>query len=172
MSRSKAPPNSKRAVPVPPIYYAFMGELERHRQKFGVSMWKINEGAGTQEGYYARALYADTPTGRMATWPVLQKIMDVLFPDGVEITMKPWKGCLDASKHRIAISFDHARYDFQARPDWMAELSKKGASKGGRARAAKLSPRRRKAIAKRAARARWLARRGAEISAALDKAAE
>ena len=34
-------------------------------------------------------------------------------------------------------------------------LSKLGASKGGKARAAKLSAERRKAIAKRAAKARW-----------------
>jgi len=34
-------------------------------------------------------------------------------------------------------------------------LSKLGASKGGKARAAKLSPAKRKAIARKAARARW-----------------
>ncbi len=37
----------------------------------------------------------------------------------------------------------------------MKHLSSLGASKGGRARAAKLSKRRRKEIAQRAARARW-----------------
>jgi len=36
-----------------------------------------------------------------------------------------------------------------------ATLSKHGASKGGHARAAKLSPRKRAAIAKKAAAARW-----------------
>jgi hypothetical protein len=132
-----------------------MRELERHRLKFGVAMWKLDDAAGTQEGYYARALYADTPTGRMATWQVLQKLVQTLFPDGFEIILKPWKGSLDASKHRLAISFDHARYDFEARQDWMQELSKKGASKGGRARAEKLSPRRRRAIARKAAKKRW-----------------
>jgi hypothetical protein len=36
-----------------------------------------------------------------------------------------------------------------------AELGRRGGLKGGKARAAKLSPKKRKAIAKKAARARW-----------------
>ena len=39
-------------------------------------------------------------------------------------------------------------------------LSKLGASKGGRARAAALSPARRRAIARKAVQARWTAARG------------
>jgi hypothetical protein len=39
-------------------------------------------------------------------------------------------------------------------------LSKLGASKGGQARAASLSPARRKAIAKKAVAARWAAKKG------------
>lgn len=37
----------------------------------------------------------------------------------------------------------------------MRHLSKKGAAKGGRARAARLTPERRREIAKKAAAARW-----------------
>ena len=41
-------------------------------------------------------------------------------------------------------------------------LGKLGASKGGKARAAKLSPEERKAIAKKAAKARWAKKRQEE----------
>ena len=44
-------------------------------------------------------------------------------------------------------------------------LGKLGASKGGKARAKKLSPEERSAIAKRAARARWAKKRQQEESA-------
>ena len=39
--------------------------------------------------------------------------------------------------------------------DYLARIGRKGGLKGGKARAAKLSPAKRRAIAKRAAKARW-----------------
>ena len=54
--------------------------------------------------------------------------------------------------------------EFQPTPEEMSRfacyLSSLGASKGGKARAAKLSPERRKEIARNAARARWAKARG------------
>lgn len=172
MSRSAAPPNAGRAVPVPAIYYAVLGEIERHRQRFGIPMWKLDDAAGTQSRYYAKALYADTPSGRMATWVTLQNFIETLFPEGFSLTIKPTTtGCLSADKHRLAIRFSGARYDLEARQDWLAERQKNGGKKGGPARAAKLSARRRKAIAKRAANRRWIVKRGKEIEDALSPSA-
>jgi hypothetical protein len=155
-SKPKPAPNSTRATPVPAVYYALLAEIERWRLQLGIPMWKLDDAAGTQSRYYAKALYADTPSGRMATWVSVQMIVAALFPQGFSITITPQNdGCLTASKHRVAIKFSGARYDFEARQDWMTELSKKAAGRGGRARADKLSPRRRKAIAKQAAKKRW-----------------
>lgn len=156
MSRSAAPPNAGRAVPVPAVYHAFFAEVERNRLRFGVPMWQVDEAAGTQAGYYAHALYASTPSGRIATWSSVQMILEALFPQGFSLKIEPSKGgCLTADKHRLAIRFSGARYDFEARGDWMRELAPRGGKKGGPARARKLSKRRRRAIAKHAAKKRW-----------------
>ncbi len=45
--------------------------------------------------------------------------------------------------------------DVKATPDPAKEYMRRGGLKGGKARAAKLSPTKRKAIAKKAAKARW-----------------
>jgi hypothetical protein len=156
MSRSAAPPNAGRAVPVPAVYYALLAEIERHRLQLGIPMWKLDDAAGTQSRYYSKALYADTPSGRMATWTSVQLIVAALFPEGFSIKIEPRKqGCSVASAHRVSIKFSGARYDFEARKDWMTELSKRGASKGGKASAAKLTPKQRSKRARKAAKKRW-----------------
>jgi hypothetical protein len=168
MSRSAVPPNAGRAVPVPAVYYALLAEIERHRLQLGIPMWKLDDAAGTQSRYYAKALYADTPSGRIATWGSVQMIVAALFPEGFSIRIEPKKqGCAPASAHRVSIRFSGARYDFEARRDWMTELSKRGASKGGQATARKLSKKRRIANARRAANKRWIMKRSAEIADAL-----
>jgi hypothetical protein len=156
MSRAVAVPNSKRAVPVPPIYYALIGEIERMRRRYGIPMWKLDEAAGSNDGYYSKALHADTPTGRMAHWTTFQRYVEVLLPDGFAANLKPSKGrCLSADKHRLAIRFSGARYVLEERQDWLAERQRNGGKKGGPARARKLSKRRRTAIARKAAKKRW-----------------
>lgn len=156
MSRSAAPPNVSRAVPVPPVYYALFAEIERHRIALGIPMWKLDDAAGTQSRYYAKALYADTPSGRIANWQSVQMIVAALFPDGFSIKIRPARGGkLPASNHRVSIRFSGARYDYEARRDWMTELSRLGASKGGKARARKLSKRRRREIGRLGAKKRW-----------------
>lgn len=173
MNRSRVPPNSTRAVSVPAIYYAVVAAIEQQRKRYNVPMSKLDDGAGVTSGHYAKALYADAPTGRMVSWSTLQLFIETLFPEGFSVTIKEARNkCLDAGKHRLSIRFDGARYDFEARADWMVELSRRGSSKGGRARAEKLSPRRRKQIAKQAARKRWIAKRGTAIAATIEAAAE
>jgi hypothetical protein len=50
-------------------------------------MWELEEKAGLSEGYYSKMLHADSAEGRQATWPVLQKVADALFP-GRRCTVK------------------------------------------------------------------------------------
>jgi len=52
----------------------------------------------------------------------------------------------------VRLSTDEPR---QSIKEYLADIGRKGGLKGGRARAAKLSAKRRKQIAKRAAKARW-----------------
>jgi hypothetical protein len=150
---------------VTPIYLSIVREFERRRRALGIAMWRLDEAAGGSSRYFAKMLYPETPSGRQSNWDIVQLYADALFPEGFSLTIKPGKdGCLAASKHRVSIRFSGVRYDLEARQDWMKELSQKGASKGGKARAAKLSGRRRKAIAKQAAKKRWSTPRIVEIT--------
>jgi hypothetical protein len=156
---------SAEATKSVPIYRAIVQQFERRRRALGLAMWKVDEAAGGTSRYYAHMLYPDTPNGRQSTWEIVQLYADALFPDGFVVKIEPGRpGSLLPSKHRVAIKYMGVRYDIETRQDWMKELSQKGASKGGIARAKKLSARRRKQIAKRAAKKRWRTPRIVEIT--------
>lgn len=160
---SKAP--QTRATPVPAVYYALLAEIERHRLKFGIPMWQMDDGAGANRGHYSHGLYPETPSGRMLTWPIVQMYLDTLFQQGFAIKIEPAKdACAPATAHRVAIRFSNFRYDYEARQDWMKEISALGASKGGKATARKLSKRRRIASARKAAKKRWSTPKVEEIT--------
>lgn len=142
--------------PATSIYLAIVQEFERRRRALGLPMWKVDEAAGGSSRYFAKMLYPETPSGRQSSWAIVQLYADALFPDGFTVRIDAGRqGSLLAGKHRVAVRFMGVRYDIEARQDWMRELSQKGAKKGGHARAKSLSKRRRKQIAKRAARKRW-----------------
>ena len=110
--------------------------------------------------------WADTPSGRQARWDTLQLLVDALWRNGFDLEIKERKGSyFPPSKHRDRIHNAAAFYgDKRVLREYMGELSKKGAAKGGRTRAAQLSKRRRRAIARIAARARWSKARVREIA--------
>jgi hypothetical protein len=154
---------------VSPIYLAIVQEFERRRRALGLPMWKVDEAAGGSSRYFAKMLYPETLSGRQSSWAIVQLYADALFPDGFKVTISPGKnGCLAASKHRVVVRFMGVRHDLEARQDWMRELSQKGAAKGGRARADKLSPKKRSAIARKAAKKRWSTPRVIEITPTRD----
>jgi hypothetical protein len=49
----------------------------------------VDEKSGVQDGYYAKCVYAETPSGRNANWQTLQWIVDALFPDGSGVRFTP-----------------------------------------------------------------------------------
>ena len=152
----RAPHMTEPRIKGVPIYLAIVREFERRRRALALPMWKVDEAAGGSSRYFAKMLYPATPSGRQSTWEIVQLYADALFPDGFSVTIKAGAaGAVPASKHRAAIRFMGVRYDLEVRRDWMTELSQKGARKGGFARAKSLSKRRRKQIAKRAAKKRW-----------------
>jgi hypothetical protein len=136
-----------------PLYRMLMMELERRRVALGWPMWKLDDKAGTQDGYYAKMLYPDTPTGRQARWETVQLVVDALFPEGIrQVTLEPENDALltapsiDKGRDTGALMVRHWRHSKHFR-----ELG----AKGGRAYAEKVSPHRRSAIARRGAQARW-----------------
>jgi hypothetical protein len=85
---------------------------------------------------------------------------EVWEPDDSDEIGAPCSGC-HAPTERLRI-LERRRVRLGVNPH-AAALGQLGGLKGGPARAALLTPRRRRAIAKAAARARWSSRGGAEV---------
>ncbi|MCV0387410.1 MAG: hypothetical protein K5821_13455 [Nitrobacter sp.] len=154
----------ERAVP---IYRAFMLELERRRVSLGISMDALSDKIGCADRYWAKVLFADRPSGRVARWDTLQEMIDALYPDGVDIVLKPKVGeRLTAEGQRLKVRFAQADHDRLSRREIMRELGKKG----GKARSNKLTEARKLKIARKASRA--AARKRAERAAAQEAAAK
>jgi hypothetical protein len=146
MPNFHAPKIVDRAVPV---YRALLLECERQRQLLGWPMWKVDEISGVQEGFYAKALHVDRPSGRQCQWRMLHLIVSALWPRGIDLRIvHKTGGNLTAEDMRMKIWFAAADNDRVSRRKLMSELGKKGAA----ARKKKLGSRARTKIAKRASR--------------------
>jgi hypothetical protein len=72
-----------------PLYRMLMSEIERRRLELGWPMWKVDDSAGTQDGYDAKCLHPQTPNGRRARWETLQLIVNALFTADARVTLEP-----------------------------------------------------------------------------------
>lgn len=100
----------QRVIAVPPIYRAIMLEIERRRLAVGISMDRMSELMGAAERSYAKMLYPDTPSGRMAQWNTLQSALDVLFCDGYDLRLNTLPlPCIDRPRiiraHSVCLAF-------------------------------------------------------------------
>lgn len=135
-----------------PLYRGIMLELERRRLQLGFTFINVDDLAGLNDGYLAKLMWPDTPTGRVARWETLQLIVDALFPEGFEVVLRAKAG-LELSEVSIRKMAAIARLPFcrKSQRDLMMEYGRKG----GAARSEKLEPERRREIASIAAKARW-----------------
>jgi hypothetical protein len=90
--RDDVPSPYRRKTGGTDIYKAIMEKAERRRRRLGLSMERFSEFSGLPERYYSKALYCDTPSGRQASWPLLQALLDVLFADGFDVRITPRRG--------------------------------------------------------------------------------
>jgi hypothetical protein len=142
------------------IYRSLMLELERRRFALGLPQERFCEYAGLSDRYYAKALHADEPSGRQAQWSSVQALVDALFPHGFDLELRPKPGqVISPTNLKAKLLHLRAHHDPRSQRQLMQELGKKG----GRVRAARLSERRRIAIARRAAKARWRTPKVTEI---------
>jgi hypothetical protein len=131
------------------IYRAITLECERRRQVLGWPMWRLDDAAGTQDGFYSKMLHADRPSGRQSRWETLQLVISALWPAGFDLEIKHKVGDpLTAENHRLKIMFAAADNNRLSRRELMRELGKRGAA----ARKAKLGKRELKKIAKHASK--------------------
>jgi len=135
-----------RAVP---FYRAIMLELERRRLGIGLTMDAVSDRIGCADRYWSKAVWADRPSGRSARWETIQEMVDALFPEGVDVIIKPKSGeRLGPDDLRRKIKFAAADHDRKTRRDLMRELGKRGAA----ARKLKLTKSQRKQIARTASK--------------------
>lgn len=138
------------------LYRAVMIEIERRRLQLGWPMWRMDDEAGTNDGHYAHCLHADTPNGRQAQWQTLDLFVGALYPFGfdVEIRHRSGRACtaVDARQKIRAMA---AQTDKRSYREMMRDLGMRGGRKSWRKPARKLPLWKRRAIARKAARARW-----------------
>ena len=81
-----------RRPAVSDIYRALAAQLHDRIRKLGLPMWRCDDLSGVQDGYTAKMLHPDTPSGRQASWLTLDLMMQALYPDGYDIIVRPRDG--------------------------------------------------------------------------------
>lgn len=137
-----------RGKVIVPFYRALMLELECRRQATGISMEQMNELMGNAERSYAKMLHPETPSGRLARWPTIQKAIDVLFMDGFRLRIERSNdGPLTTAGTRERIHNSARFYDRRLFREHMSEIAS--------VRARIIPPEKLSAIGRKAAKARW-----------------
>ena len=176
ISQPSAPTAPTRHVP--PVYDAIVCELRKQILALGLTFEQCDELSGNQSGYTAKMLNPSSPSGRRATWDVLMNLVTTLYPcGGFVLTIKPradLRKIQDVLERKLGV-----RGMKLSRPSWDAPSAKLAGKmgkiaigdwaqfagrKGDKARAQKLSEKRRKAIATAGGKARWRKPRLIEIT--------
>jgi hypothetical protein len=141
-----------RRAPATGIYQAIIGQLHARIRRLGVPMWVCDDRAGLQDGYTAKLLHPDTPSGRQARWETLQLLIDAMYPEGFVLTIRPRRGeTKPFQKNPNKITDQRVRSVLMA-------LGRQGGIKSGEARA-KLPPEQRKKLGAAARKVRWAHKR-------------
>jgi hypothetical protein len=132
------------------IYRAVLLECERKRQQLNWSMWQLDDAAGLNDGHFAHCLHADRPSGRQASWKILNLIVSALWPRGFDLQIidKPGATLTAEGTHR-KILHAAAPYNRISQRKLMSEIGKAGA-KARIAKYAAMTPAERKRIYKKA----------------------
>lgn len=69
------------------VYRAIMQVVEGRRVELGLSMASVNDLSGVNDGYYAKMIYPDTPSGRQARWEQVQDVVEALFGQNFTINI-------------------------------------------------------------------------------------
>jgi hypothetical protein len=131
-----------------PLYESLMQAIEARRARAGLSMVQLEELSGLSEGYFSKCLHASSAEGRRATLDTLQKIVDVLF-DGVCVVK-----LLERHQSGIPAEANIKKINAAVRT-YLRGHCIKIAPLGAAARNKKLTPAKRRALARRAIRTRW-----------------
>lgn len=75
--------------PVTGIYQQLVEQIHARIKRLGLPMWRCDDLSGVQDGYTAKMLHPETPSGRQARWETLQLLIDAVYPDGFSVTIRP-----------------------------------------------------------------------------------
>ena len=134
------------------IYRALMVAVEARRLELGLSMDRVNDLAGLQDGYFAKMIYPDTPSGRQAQWATVDLAMEALFGKGYDVFVVS-----NSESKRSAVSLDKgASTNALKNRHWRhsRHFSDLGA-RGGAATAKASSSKKRSMRARKASKAFW-----------------
>ncbi|QIB35803.1 hypothetical protein [Ancylobacter pratisalsi] len=81
-----------RRASVSDTYRALVAQIHARIRRLGLPMWQCDDLSGLQDGYTAKLLHPDTPSGRQSRWETLDLLMAAIFPDGYTIIIKPNDG--------------------------------------------------------------------------------
>jgi hypothetical protein len=134
------------------VYRALMLAIEARRLELGIAMATVDDMAGLQDGYYAKMIYPDTPSGRCAQWATVDLVIQALFGTDYAVRFDggygdmPATASIDKGASHKYLEYRHWRHSrhFQ-------NLAKLGAAK----RNENLTPYQRVVLARKAAKARW-----------------
>jgi hypothetical protein len=165
-----APVDKNRTKPCTAIYRILMVEFERQRLARGLSMAQVDDLAGTQDGFYAKMIYPDTPNGRQSRWETVQDVADALFGRDFLISIRGLNGgsvsalTVEKGASTNALKNRHWRHSRH-----FAELGRLGGLARAKLGKDKLTAIGRKASKTRSKRIRDAARSGAAHKAANDE---
>lgn len=143
---------TKRA-PATGIYHALIAQIHGRIRRLGIPMWKCDDLSGLQDGYTAKLLHPDTPSGRQARWDTLQLLLDAIYPEGFVLTIRPVRGGDKSLLNRFSMEPNKTN-EQRVRSTAMA-MGRRGGLKSWEARKAKLTRSDKKVLAQKGAAARW-----------------
>jgi hypothetical protein len=78
-----------RREAVPAFYRAVTMALAGRIVQLGLTMMDCDHRSGLQDGYTAKLLHPDTPSGRVTRWQTIQHLVGLLYPHGVQVVLVP-----------------------------------------------------------------------------------
>lgn len=156
-----------RTRPCTAIYRVIMVEFERQRLARGLSMAQVDDLAGTQDGFYGKMIYPDTPNGRQSRWETVQDVADALFGRGFEVQLV---ASADGIRAAPGIAKGASSNALQNRHWRHSKHFKVLGALGAKARNANLSPEERSKSARKAVKTRWKRVRDAARAGEVHKA--
>lgn len=138
----------KRRRQATTLYLLIISEIERRRAQLGWPIWELEQRSGISDGHYGHITTPDSPSGRQATWEVLQDICDSMYPAGLSIRLT------DGQSRKLPSTVGTLSRNPAFR-GWLRTHLSQIASKGGKASRAARSPEEWSERSRKGANARW-----------------